>query len=389
MAFLNPNSQAFGAGLQVRVDFDGILNVQTYNHTSPEIQFNPSIGTLIFVKPMPCSTFILYRCRSPGEFTGTPLASSNYIVFNITAPPTPLPHARVFDSVDVTLNQLQGSTAGVNATYTWNSSVVDPGAVTNSWPEPAGLVPEIKALRAKDRVSPATLANGDAVEFEFYQDVYWGLVNRTFPNPASLSWLQPYNGNTTAFFGTDYSGYWLNAKTLRVVINNVTGNTMLTEVTRVYINATGELRDFSNTSAAFDGLTPFMKGGFATQAITTVWAVDVSSSSGYFAGDRIDIRLLLTSPFVTNDVASQSEIDRWFVFSQNIGQNYTGVWLDQWTLAVLISDATGANAKIGQLQVTCNPNSDLLDLYQLDSLFQNCISPVADGKWADRKWRNA
>jgi len=205
-----------------------------------------------------------------------------------------------------------------------------------------GTVPQISSVIAKpaSRTEDSTLGAGDTVEITFNVNTSLGLVNASYPDAASLSWVQPFNisNNVTQSFGTSFSGTWVAGNRLRIAFLDTTGCTVRPRLTAVRILAEGNLRNATNDSAASTSTSTMMLGSFVSFRVTEMEAMDNVNNTGVEAGDSVYIQFSLPTIYSAGTTMNESELNSLFGFYGAFGSGINGTWISDDQLSVVMAN---------------------------------------------------
>ncbi|NDB88836.1 MAG: hypothetical protein EB164_07995 [Thaumarchaeota archaeon] len=113
-----------------------------------------------------------------------------------------------------------------------------------------------------------------------------------------------------------------------------------------------------------------------------------ASAAGISNGDKIDIVFAepTNRPDPTSSVSglTKSDLDAMFTFSQSLGADYTGQWLDNSVLQITIVDSTGASASVGSLTVTIKNTTVEIKNSELTSRASVSTSPTLTGTFTSK-----
>jgi len=208
-----------------------------------------------------------------------------------------------------------------------------------------GTVPQISSVIATpaSRTEDSSLGAGDAVEITFNVNTSLGLVNATYPDAASLSWVQPFNisDNVTQSFGTSFSGTWVAGNRLRIAFLDTTGCTVRPRLTAIRILAEGNLKNATNNSAASTSTSTMMLGSFVSFRVTEIEAMDNVNNTGVEVGDSVLIRFSLPTIYSAGTTMNEVQLDSLFGFAGAFGTGINGTWIFDDQLSVVMVDPPG------------------------------------------------
>jgi YVTN family beta-propeller protein len=243
-----------------------------------------------------------------------------------------------------------------NLAGTSNPSVSQSPHLTGSFTSRPG--PFITALVVNDPsgIHP-TYSNGDTITIRFSEPTNrplgTGLLNK-----GDVDSLFTFTEN----LGNAYTGHWADASNFVITIVDSTGSTPPDiGVTTATVNAPANLKNSIGTSLSSTSTSPTLSGHFGNRPgpfITDLVASDPTGTHGTYS-NGITITVRFSEPTNTFDPTplvpglSKSDLSSMFVFSQNLGDNYAGLWVDQSTLVITITDATNSTPPaIGVLTAT-------------------------------------
>ncbi|MGI0010277.1 MAG: hypothetical protein ACREAE_02625, partial [Nitrosopumilaceae archaeon] len=183
--------------------------------------------------------------------------------------------------------------------------------------------------------------------------------------------------------GNNYVGEWINPSTLVITIVDSTGATPpavgeLTLTGRVS-KVTENLKNAAKTSSIYTGTSPSLKGSFTSLAgpyISELVANDPDgTNAAYSNGDTISVKfsestnvlyttatpqVLPSGLVILTPLLTKSQVDALFTFSQSLGNNYVGEWINPSTLVITIVDSTGATPPaVGELTLTIKASANI------------------------------
>ena len=405
LALANPSGGGYLPGLQFHIRFDCAIYVPPGNFTQSVIDslfsFSTPLGTVcghcrgdycsnqsICSHARRTAPDILYCYDTAGvNYTGwVDQAAPDKIVINITNIFAAGGYKYDYQSMVITVNGIQDANQSYTTMGHVASAAADPGIISDNWPSfPTPTPPFIVGFRAVNRANDYDIANGDAVDVEFNRPTNWGVANRSYSDVSQLAWAVPLNlsagSNVTASWGSSCTGLWVNSRTLRIIIQDVSGNTARPGHTRVYIDGAHGLKDERNVSAVVDALSGNMTGGYVAKVLGQIWALDLVDNLNFANGDGFDIHFQIAMPFTASTVASQAQLDEWFTFSPSIGTSYSGLWTSEYNLQVTVTNTAGAAATLATLRVIGNPTTTLQDANKLSDYVKE-TSNYLENSWA-------
>jgi len=225
-----------------------------------------------------------------------------------------------------------------------------PGVVIDNWPAFTGTPPppSVEAFSAfrSPTLNDVTLGAGDGVEIRFDVPTNWGVMGVSYPNAASLSWLQPFDGvpgNTTSF-GTAYTGAWVSTVTLRITFQDTAGCTIRPLQSFVQLLTSGGLKDYANQSVVSNATSGALTGSFVDFRLSRCEAFDGGSPASFANNDGIYMEFSMPTPIPAGTVWNDSQLNNFLELSGSfMGSAYTGVWNTSSKLYITITDVTGGN----------------------------------------------
>ena len=220
--------------------------------------------------------------------------------------------------------------------------------------------PEIVSLTASDPDgADAVYGNDDVISVTFDQP-----TNRpAAATKTDLENLFTFSQN----LGTDFTGSWASASVLEISIVDSTGAAPPTiGGLTVTLKASGNLRNEEGNSNPSTDTSPALTGDFGDRAgpgISSLVAADPGDPDAiYDDGDTITVRFTEN----TNEPAvnTKAALDVIFDYSQggpaSLGTTYAGVFTNERTLVITISDTTGATPPaVGGLTLTVKAGGNL------------------------------
>ncbi|AFS80974.1 hypothetical protein NKOR_05440 [Candidatus Nitrosopumilus koreensis AR1] len=230
------------------------------------------------------------------------------------------------------------------------------------------LGPKIILLEASDpdgSTQSGDYGDGDVITAVFSENTNMKPVGKinTVLDKDDVDSLFTYNNDdgvdvTTATLGTNanaYSAVWTDAKTLVITIDNSTGGNPKLEQFTLTIKSSAGLKNKDETSLSSSSKSVLLSGTFGQPTgpeLGIIEAADAKDTpvSGFNAGDTITVNFLEA----TNrpNAAKTADINSMFTFSQSIGDDYVGAWVNDKVFVITIRDAGSANPTIGTLTVT-------------------------------------
>jgi len=171
--------------------------------------------------------------------------------------------------------------------------------------------------------------------------------------------------------GSNYTGRWVNPSTFMLSIEEVKGNeNPQIRVTTVTVKRDANLTNAAGTSLPSTSTSPPLTGSFGALPGPDIDAIvadgshasRTENSTDVTSGDTITVRFVESTnkPFEFNENnLTKDNLDDLFLFSQSLGDNYTGRWINPSTLLITITDALDSEAAIGKLNVTVKEEANL------------------------------
>lgn len=245
-----------------------------------------------------------------------------------------------------------------------------------NWGERPG--PAILSIVASDPSNgDAVFGNGDEILVTFSEPTNSPAVSTR----AELNILFDFSHP----LGTNYIGTWEDSSTLIITIVDSSGALPPPRigVFQITVRPQGNLLNGEETSLPSQSTSPPLEGNWGTlpgPSIVKIVASDPDDQDSFFSNDDT---LSIYFDEETNTPGGQSltktDLDALFEFSQPLGSNYAGAWINGTTLRITILDSGLSSPEVGVLVVsTRNPgiyNSNA------NSLPSNSTSPPLEGNW--------
>lgn len=188
----------------------------------------------------------------------------------------------------------------------------------------------------------------------------------------------------TQSIGADYYGIWFDAKKLVITINQTSLPPPTVGIFQVTVKASGNLRNQALTSSASTAISPPLSGDFgkkAGPAIISLIAHDPKNTPVPGLDNDDTITVIFSEKTNQPAVATKSNIDALFSFSQSIGDDYTGVWTSTGDLVITIKDGEQLTEPpvVGQLQLIVKATGNLQT--QGGSEPSTAVSPLLSGNF--------
>ena len=245
--------------------------------------------------------------------------------------------------------------------------------------------PGITSLVAADPGDPDAIYDvGDTITVRFTENTNEPAVSTKTALDDLFTFSQVLGTDPNA-----YSGVWLNERTLEITILVTTGATPPEVGSLTFtVKTGGNLRNEDNTSLNSVAVSPPLSGTFGIEPgpfMTSLVAQDPDGGDAvYGAGDTITAIFsgATNEPFGPSLI--KSDLDSLFVFSQDLGADYTGFWVDPVTIVITILDPSGSDPPtIGALQLTVRISGNLRDQAN-ESLPSGALSPLLTGNFGTR-----
>jgi hypothetical protein len=234
-------------------------------------------------------------------------------------------------------------------------------------PKPAA--PRIVSAVLNDVDADGQWSMGDTLTITF--DVDTNLAsNMDLSNKTNVDKLINWNADgtgATISLGNEYSGSWLDARTLVITAGaDVTGNNLATMIAtgeRIGIRKEAILRtadDRSDSSTDSAQLTGTVNAQGNIPYIMSTVAHNGSNSTGLAVGDYIEITFSADTDMLGYSAGQQfgkTDVDNAFTFSKPLGASYYGVWSNPRTLRIVVDDASGGTFTPREDTVQMNPTS--------------------------------
>jgi len=242
--------------------------------------------------------------------------------------------------------------------------------------------PAITSITAGD---PSGTANpgftaGDTITVKFAESTNRPLAATT----SDLNALFTFSES----IGNSYTGTWTSASILTITIVDAgSANPNIGSATFT-VKSSANLKNAAGTSLASTATSPALVGNFgqkAGPAITSLTAADPDNSDSIFSdGDTITVRFSEDTNrigFAVGATMTKANLDSLFTFTQEIGDDYTGVWTDDSTLVISIVDSGSDNPpEIDGLRIIVKTSASLQNLLGT-SLSSDSISPFLSGSF--------
>ena len=196
--------------------------------------------------------------------------------------------------------------------------------------------------------------------------------------------------------GTDFVGRWASPKSMLITILNSTQDSQSTLFYPPYVGLNGltvsvkESGDLRNTPAvcgASVSSSSFLVGDFGPNGlyISSLRASSLAQDPIYGTSDQITITFSEMTNMGGSMVGltlSASEVEKRFNFSMNLGQAYSGSWLNRKQFAIAISGNDGASPpEIGHLRVTVLEGASIQNFPPQSKIMADVVSPLLEGNF--------
>jgi len=233
---------------------------------------------------------------------------------------------------------------------------------------------------------------GDVITILFSESTNKPSVSSKSEIDSVLSFKTDVDGSSINL-GTSVSGVWINPYTLKIKIVNADGESMPAESDAIgkviaQVLESANLKDAAGTSFASTSQSPPLQGTFGLSpgpSIKSLVADDPDSSdSVYSVGDIISMRFSEPTnqkdPSPGDGKLTRNDLDKLFTFTQSIGDDYSGQWIDSMNLKITIDEITlDEPPEINELRAIAKASGDI----QTDegSAASTSTSPVLTGSF--------
>ena len=256
--------------------------------------------------------------------------------------------------------------------------------------------PQITSLKIGDPSNTSLYGPGDEFTILFSESTNQPPV-LTKSNIDSLLKFKEYAGGPDVNLGTTLSGFWITPITLKISVVNSAGNSMPDEHSAIgsvvaEIQSGGHLTDAAGSSFDSDTVSPVLQGTFGLSpgpTIKSLVANDpdslVTHNSVYSVDDTITMRFSESTnkpgDINSDGTLSRQELDKLFSFTQSIGDNYEGKWLDAINLEITITEETlDEPPVIGELRIVAKASAEIKTKNEL-SESSTSTSPALSGSF--------
>jgi len=262
--------------------------------------------------------------------------------------------------------------------------------------KPGPFITSIVASDPNDPVVPG-FSDGDTITVTFSEPTNRPLAS----TKADIDDLFRFEQSSSlASLGADYVGTWTSVSTLVITIIDSTGATPPAVTPpgpaftmKVEVDGVNDLRNQVGTSLPSDSESPALVGDFGVKAgpsITSITAADPDGADAVFGNDdTITVRFseATNEPFKgTANQLSKANLDDLFIFSQSIGDDYSGEWLNALTLEITIVDSENLESPpvIGELTITVRDDVVQLRDEANSSTASTSVSPPLAGTFGNK-----
>ncbi|MDE1764929.1 MAG: fibronectin type III domain-containing protein, partial [Thaumarchaeota archaeon] len=247
--------------------------------------------------------------------------------------------------------------------------------------------PYITNLIASNPSNNGLYGAGDTITVAFNSDTNRPLVKTTADIDNLFTFSQ--DGSPVSL-GTAYHGTWVTPSMLVITLDD-TSKADSIEVGHLQLKVKTNpvcLQDRAKISECSASVSPLLTGSFGNlpgPSMLKITASNPSGTSGYSDGAIIAIQF--NEP--TNEppsgtgrlVLDTNQVNKLFAFSQNLGNAYTGQWIDPSTFLITITDTTGAlPPTVGVLTISTLQSANLQNA-QGTSLSSDSTSPSLSGSF--------
>jgi len=189
--------------------------------------------------------------------------------------------------------------------------------------------------------------------------------------------------------GADYTGLFIDPETLIItIVDKGIASPQIAEFTMTLTKDSDEndLKSGTGTSLASVAVSPLLTGSFGNKAGPSIQAIiadDPDNLDDVF-GDFDTITIKFLEPTNTPPVTTKAEIDDLFIFSQSIGDDYTGVFTLNSTLVINVTDTANLEEPpaVDELTITTKASGNLKDFAET-SLPSASVSPPLAGSFGN------
>ncbi len=282
----------------------------------------------------------------------------------------------------LTLTAKSGGNLKNSAETSLPSTDTSPALTGNFGTKPG---PSIESLTANDPDGgDAVYGKGDTITVRFSEETNRPLAASKKQIDSLFEFKQ---GGSTISLGKKYIGSWISPSVFEIKILDATGSgTPQVGQFTATVKSGGNLKNSAETSLPSTDTSPVLEGSFGSKSgpsIVSLVADDPDGGDAVFSVDDI-IRVRFSENTNTPDVSTKAALDNLFVFSQSIGDNYSGSWLNSRTLLINIEDATSEDPPtVGDLVLTVKSSGGLKDSAGT-SLSSTSVSPPLSGTFGTK-----
>lgn len=243
--------------------------------------------------------------------------------------------------------------------------------------------PVIISITASDPNNVAGYSNGDTMTVRFSEPTNMPSV----VTKSNIDDLFTYSqSGSPVILGSAYAGTWTSPSTLVITLTNVAGASPTPAVggLTLQVKTGAHLKTSSGTSLDSSSTSPPLIGSFGSSAgpfITDVIADAPNNISGYSNGDTITVRFSEPTN-MPGGTSTQNKIfvDNLFDFSQSLGSDYSGKWVNPLIFKITIIDKTGGNPTFGDsggLYLTLKASGNLKNSAETSSVSTSMSSTLS------------
>ncbi len=222
---------------------------------------------------------------------------------------------------------------------------------------PSTESPDITSATTIDANRSSNYDNGDQIFIKF--TIPTNTVFGPNPDKAQIDNLLTFSDP----LGSSYSALWIDAKTLVITIDDITGGSPVPGTTTVTLKTTAGLQFIYTGPDVSSPASITLDGSFIDfldpPSITAATADDPNNRPGYSAGDIITIVFDQQTNQTPGTTLTKDEVDALFTISDPLGEDYTAEWLDSSTIRITIVDPSGGDPRIGSTTFTVKETADI------------------------------
>ncbi|MDE1826414.1 MAG: fibronectin type III domain-containing protein, partial [Thaumarchaeota archaeon] len=362
----NPSHNGYHDGTLLTIVFSVSTNKPTAGSTSTVLDTAHVNDLFAFSRPIGTS------------YTGQWMTSKIFLI-NVTdtaGGTDPTSGTTITSETSANIKNAKGNSisSGSSAVITGSLGIRPPG-------------PYIANLIASNPSNNGRYGAGDTITVAFNSDTNRPLVKTT----ADIDNLFTFSQDSSPVsLGTAYHGTWVTPSMLVITLDD-TSKADNIEVGHLQLKVKTNpvcLQDRAKISDCSASISPLLTGSFGNlpgPSISKITASNPSGTSGYSDGDTITVQF--NEP--TNEppsgtgrlVLGTNQVNNLFAFSQNLGNAYTGQWIDPSTFLITITDTTGAlPPTVGYLTISVLQSANLQNV-QGTSLLSDSTSPPLSGSF--------